>query len=130
MRYFLTDSGFIRSEPSLIVNHIDYSEFTELTHVQIDEFVTVAPPEGKRREGLSWIDKEVEIIPEVELIWVQTELDYVDIQLKYHTTGDTKRQQLTESNWHQYAIELRDYTSKNDDGRTVIVGAKRPERPI
>ncbi|WP_051680523.1 hypothetical protein [Vibrio rhizosphaerae] len=68
-------------------------------------------------------------IAESEYQWVQKELANVDIQLKYHATGDTKRQQLTAEDWYGYAIALRDYTTTDDAGQPVLVGNTRPIRP-
>ncbi|WNJ97449.1 hypothetical protein RND59_19815 [Vibrio ruber] len=129
MRYFLTDTGLIRTETALRINRIDYSEYVELTEQQIEEFVINAPPEGKQRNGLSWVDMPVVVTAESEYQWVQKELADVDIQLKYHATGDTKRQQLTAEDWYGYAIALRDYTTTDDAGNPVLVGDTRPTRP-
>ncbi|SHF51490.1 hypothetical protein [Vibrio gazogenes] len=68
-------------------------------------------------------------IAKSEYQWVQSELADVDIQLKYHTTGDSKRRQLTEKDWKTYAIALRDYTTTDDAGNPVLVGDVRPHRP-
>ncbi|QMV16648.1 hypothetical protein [Vibrio spartinae] len=129
MRYFLTDTGLIRTETALRINRIDYSEYVELTEQQIEEFVINPPPEGKQRDGLSWVDIPVVVTAESEYQWVQSELADVDIQLKYHATGDIKRQQLTAEDWYVYAIALRDYTSTDDTGNPILVGDVRPNRP-
>ncbi|MDW6094199.1 hypothetical protein SBX64_16800 [Vibrio rhizosphaerae] len=129
IRYFLTDDGLIRTEKALKVNRVDYSAFVELSAQQIEEFVINAPPEGKQRDGLSWVDLPVVVTAESEYQWVQKELANVDIQLKYHATGDTKRQQLTAEDWYGYAIALRDYTTTDDAGQPVLVGNTRPIRP-
>ncbi|SIO94779.1 hypothetical protein [Vibrio spartinae] len=63
-----------------------------------------------------------------EYQWVVSELDYVDVQLKYHATGDTKRQQLTVDDWNAYAIALRDYTTV-ENGLVVVLESERPTRP-
>ncbi|KUI97264.1 hypothetical protein [Vibrio sp. MEBiC08052] len=129
IRYFLTDDGLIRTEKALKVNRVDYSAFVELSEQQIEEFVINAPPEGKQRDSLSWIDMPVVVTAESEYQWVQKELADVDIQLKYHATCDTKRQQLTAEDWYGYAIALRDYTTTDDAGNPVLVGNTRPIRP-
>ncbi|MDW6005509.1 hypothetical protein [Vibrio mangrovi] len=129
IRYFVTDDGFVRSEKALKINRIDYSELTELTEQQIEEFVINEPPEGKQRDGLSWVDIPVVVTAASEYQWVQAELDDVDVQLKYHATGDTKRQQLAVADWNTYAIALRDYTTTDTEGNVVIVGDARPVRP-
>ncbi|ASA57579.1 hypothetical protein [Vibrio gazogenes] len=130
MRYFLTDTGLIRTEKALKVNRVDYSAFVELSQQQIEEFVINPPPEGKQRDGLSWVDMPVLVTAESEYQWVQKELADVDIQLKYHTTGDSKRRQLTAKDWKTYAIALRDYTTTDDAGNPVLVGDERPRRPM
>ncbi|WNJ96528.1 hypothetical protein RND59_05385 [Vibrio ruber] len=63
-----------------------------------------------------------------EYQWVVSELDYVDVQLKYHATGDTKRQQLTVDDWNAYAIALRDYTTV-ENGLVVVLESERPTLP-
>lgn len=63
-----------------------------------------------------------------EHLWVQSELKRVDIQLMYHWTEDTSRASLTEKDWKDYAISLRDYTTVID-GEILVNSETRPTRP-
>ena len=88
------------------------------------QYVTWSEEEGV------WIDDEVAIslheaqVSQSEMI---SELDWVDLQLKYHASGDTKRSVSTVDLLNQYAIACRDYV-QNIDGILTIVGEK-PVRP-
>ena len=58
---------------------------------------------------------------------MQTELYWVDLQLKYHSSNDTKRMISTIELLNAYAIECRDYV-QNVESVLTIVGDK-PVRP-
>ncbi|HAS3380698.1 TPA: hypothetical protein I6122_003320 [Vibrio cholerae] len=64
-----------------------------------------------------------------EHYWVSTELNYVDLQVKYHQSSDRRAISTCEL-WYEYARQLRDYTSIDEHGFPVIVGASRPVRPV
>lgn len=58
---------------------------------------------------------------------MKTELEWVDIQLKYNASGDADRSKFTNEVLYAYAIACRDYV-QNIDGVLTIVGDK-PTRP-
>lgn len=59
--------------------------------------------------------------------WAKTELDWVDIQLKYNVSGDTARSKFSDEVLYAYAIDCRNYV-QNIDGVLTIMTDK-PSRP-
>ncbi|WP_052708037.1 hypothetical protein [Salinivibrio sp. KP-1] len=65
-----------------------------------------------------------------EHAWVKSELDKVEVQLMYHWTSDP-RAKATVDQWSQYAQQLRNYTSTDDNGNPYIRdGETRPISPL
>ncbi|WP_158108529.1 hypothetical protein [Vibrio furnissii] len=60
--------------------------------------------------------------------WVQSELEYAQIELMYHWTDD-ERASFTLEVWKQYTRDLRNYTTTDDSGIISVVGDTRPSRP-
>lgn len=58
---------------------------------------------------------------------MRAELEWVDLQLKYHASGDTGRACSTVDLLYDYAIQCRDYV-QNIDGQLVIM-TEEPVRP-
>ncbi|WP_233423266.1 hypothetical protein [Vibrio metoecus] len=73
--------------------------------------------------------KSDEEIAQIEHAWVISELGKIQIELMYHWTDD-KRSTHTLDAWNQYARELRDYTTTDEDGVPSVVGDERPVKPI
>lgn len=67
---------------------------------------------------------ELALVAQSEMI---TELEWVDLQLKYHHTNDIRRAVSTIENLSKYAAACRDYV-RNSDGVLTIFG-ERPARP-
>ncbi len=66
---------------------------------------------------------------ESEHSWVKSELDNVQVELMYHWTDD-ERASSTEEAWKQYARDLRNYTTTDENGNPQIrEGETRPLRP-
>lgn len=77
-----------------------------------------------------WVTDEANLnehLASLEQVEMESELNWVDIQLKYHATGDTKRAVISLDSLNAYAIKCRDYV-QNIDGVLTIVGDK-PVRP-
>jgi hypothetical protein len=77
-----------------------------------------------------WVTDESKLnehLASIEQVEMMSELNWVDIQLKYHSTGDTKRATISLDSLNSYAIKCRDYV-QNIDGVLTIVGDK-PVRP-
>jgi len=91
---------------------------------QVDEYVATNGWHEMTEQEIADFFKP-EPTPESEHNWVKSELDAATVELMYHWTGDP-RASHTEQAWKDYAIALRDYTSKDDDGNPVIVGNQRP----
>ncbi len=72
-------------------------------------------------------DQEDVNLAQVAQAEIITELNWVDLQLKYHSAGDTKRKVATLPKMKAYAVACRDYV-RNFDGVLTIVGEK-PVRP-
>ncbi|XAG86253.1 hypothetical protein MRM63_13765 [bacterium 19MO03SA05] len=102
-----------------------------------------ALPNNIDDEKLDIIMNEIELIqiPEVNAIslsnnidqsehaWVKSELDNVQVELMYHWTDD-ERASSTEEEWKQYARDLRNYTTTDENGNPQIrEGETRPLRP-
>lgn len=65
-----------------------------------------------------------------EHVWVKSELDNVEVQLMLHWTSDP-RAKATVDAWSQYAQQLRNYTSTDDNGNPYIRdGETRPVSPL
>jgi hypothetical protein len=78
----------------------------------------------------NWVTDEAKLnehLASIEQIKMESELNWVDAQLKYHATGDTKRAIISIDSLNTYAIKCRDYV-QNIDGVLTIVGDK-PVRP-
>ncbi|OOE45131.1 hypothetical protein [Salinivibrio kushneri] len=65
-----------------------------------------------------------------ENYWVKAELENVEVQLMLHWTSDP-RAKATADAWSQYAQQLRNYTSTDEDGNPYIRdGETRPISPL
>lgn len=61
--------------------------------------------------------------------WVKSELNNVQVELMYHWTDDD-RAAATLDDWKQYARDLRNYTTTDENGNPKIRdGETRPVRP-
>lgn len=78
-----------------------------------------------------WVTNESKLnehLASIEQTEMESELNWVDVQLKYHSTGDTKRAIISLDSLNSYAIKCRDHV-QNIDGVLTIVGDK-PVRPV
>lgn len=77
-----------------------------------------------------WVTNESKLnehLASIEQSEMMSELSWVDVQLKYHATGDAKRAIISIESLNDYAINCRDYV-QSVDGVLTIVGDK-PVRP-
>lgn len=58
------------------------------------------------------------------------ELNWVDLQLKYHSTGDVKRAVSSVELLNAYAIQCRDYVQNVDGVLTINPDMDKPVRPV
>lgn len=74
-----------------------------------------------------WLDNSAVIAAQSEQSEMISELSWVDIQLRYHSTNDVKRSISTVELLNAYAIECRDYVHNTADG--LVVAGDKPVRP-
>ncbi len=129
--YFSKSNNFI-CEQKIISFYENITDWSVMTQEQTIEFYLNHPPKGKRRVfgELSWEDipqPSIEQLAQAAQADMQTELEWVDLQLKYHATSDASRSVSTVESLNRYAIQCRDYV-RNIDGVLTIAGDK-PTRP-
>jgi hypothetical protein len=102
-------------------------EFDEFDVIP-EDYTTIKPVRDVVWDGSQWVDriKSPQELAQIEHLWVISELANAQIELMYHWTDD-KRSALTLEAWNQYARDLRDYTTTDDNGIPVVVGDERPE---
>lgn len=105
-----------------------------ITRDEHKAFFLDAPPLGKERKKNTYPFLFVDAVlenhdAECEHLWVEAELRSVDVQLMYHWTNDTSRMSATEDGWRKYAVNLRNYTSYDENVGYTINEKSRPEPP-
>ncbi|EKO3778399.1 hypothetical protein P0F24_003525, partial [Vibrio metschnikovii] len=93
-----------------------------------DQLIPITEQEMQQLTAPSAEELERQFI-ESEHAWVKSELDNVQVQLMYHWTDD-ERASSTEEAWKQYARDLRNYTTTDEDGVPSIRTDARPIKPI
>lgn len=87
--------------------------------------VDLLPKVGQeRKEGVFF---DVDSTAQEEYEWAKAELEYSDIEIKYHERN-SKRAKLTVGQWYEYQEQLRDYASV-DDSDDYSTSGDRPTRP-
>ncbi|WP_202598616.1 MULTISPECIES: hypothetical protein [unclassified Vibrio] len=89
-----------------------------------DQLIPITEQEMQQLIAPSADELERQFI-ESEHSWVKTELDNVQVELMYHWTDD-ERASSTEEAWKQYARDLRNYTTTDEDGVPSIRTDARP----
>ncbi|WP_306687356.1 MULTISPECIES: hypothetical protein [unclassified Vibrio] len=93
-----------------------------------DQLIAITEQEMQQLTAPSAAEIERQFI-ESEHAWVKSELDNVQVELMYHWTDD-ERASSTEEEWKQYARDLRNYTTTDENGNPQIrEGETRPLRP-
>ncbi|WP_238116717.1 hypothetical protein [Vibrio cincinnatiensis] len=93
-----------------------------------DQLIAITEQEMQQLTAPSAEELERQFI-ESEHAWVKSELDNVQVELMYHWTDD-ERASSTEEAWKQYARDLRNYTTTDENGNPQIrEGETRPLRP-
>jgi hypothetical protein len=102
-------------------------EFDEFDLIP-EDYTIIEPVGDVEWDGSKWVDrvKSPQELAQIEHLWVISELANAQIELMYHWTDD-KRSSLTLESWKQYARDLRDYTTTDENGIPVVVGDERPE---
>lgn len=93
-----------------------------------DQLIPITEQEMQQLTAPSAEEFERQFI-ESEHAWVKSELDNVQVELMYHWTDD-ERASSTEEAWKQYARDLRNYTTTDEDGVPSIRTDARPIKPI
>ncbi len=89
-----------------------------------DQLTPITEQEMQQLTAPSAEELERQLI-ESEHAWVKSELDNVQVQLMYHWTDDDRAKSTLEA-WKQYARDLRDYTTTDENGVHSVVGSERP----
>ncbi|GHW95961.1 hypothetical protein VCSRO105_2152 [Vibrio cholerae] len=93
-----------------------------------DQLIPITEQEMQQLTAPSAEEIERQFI-ESEHAWVKFELDSVQVELMYHWTDDD-RATATLEDWKQYARDLRNYTTTDENGNPQIrEGETRPLRP-
>ncbi len=93
-----------------------------------DQLIPITEQEMQQLTAPSAEEIERQFI-ESEHAWVKFELDSVQVELMYHWTDDD-RATATLEDWKQYARDLRNYTTTDENGNPQIrEGETRPQRP-
>lgn len=93
-----------------------------------DQLIPITEQEMQQLTAPSAEEIERQFI-ESEHAWVKFELDSVQVELMYHWTDDD-RATATLEDWKQYARDLRNYTTTDENGNPQIrEGETRPARP-
>ncbi|MGT0149963.1 hypothetical protein ACT691_12155 [Vibrio metschnikovii] len=82
-----------------------------------DQLIAITEQEMQQLTAPSAAELERQFI-ESEHAWVKTELDNVQVELMYHWTDD-ERASSTEEAWKQYARDLRNYTTTDENGTPI-----------
>ncbi|EGQ7976955.1 hypothetical protein GN712_18560 [Vibrio cholerae] len=93
-----------------------------------DQLISITEQEMQQLTAPSAEELERQFI-ESEHAWVKSELDNVQVELMYHWTYD-ERASSTEETWKQYARDLRNYTTTDENGTPSIRTDARPIKHI